>query len=513
MARSYDSYTYEYGDETINIKDGVVLFTRETRGEGEWTITPVPYPEGIEPDPNFVMAWGQMTTSGEDHQYIHIICPLSTGTGASAQYYHGYSTPMLYYRTLDGKTWEVEAVVVAEMLGEDWEPESYYADALSFAVQGNTIACSFVNWGSNGYVIRSHDNGENWESIKFFDSPVLGEATPADYADTIYIPTQGCLALDNNGKMHIAFSVLMTANDEQPGYLGYFMGLTTTFLSYWNEDMDPIDGDADYRVAVLEDMLYDYFDWDLSTPDCLYVISTVPQWPLIGYYTPNPNSDCFSIDIDVIKNWAVGSYGLAGCFSFPQMEVDKYNVLHLAYLGLLDSGDNNGCWLRHPYYTSYKDGDWTETEYLVNTIDLIDFEFAYLTSAGLGEDRWYLMAQVDVYPGVKEPYSNSSSDHGKTTNSFTFFPIMKIEKPVAINELGYTPLTMSVYPNPAAGQATVEFEGKGNVTMYNMLGQTVYHAENVENSTKISLNDLTTGVYFVTVRSGNATATQKLIVK
>jgi hypothetical protein len=46
-----------------------------------------------------------------------------------------------------------------------------------------------------------------------------------------------------------------------------------------------------------------------------------------------------------------------------------------------------------------------------------------------------------------------------------------------------------------------------------MLGQVVYHVENVENKKDISLSNMTIGVYFVTLRSGNATATQKLIVK
>ena len=71
---------------------------------------------------------------------------------------------------------------------------------------------------------------------------------------------------------------------------------------------------------------------------------------------------------------------------------------------------------------------------------------------------------------------------------------------------------MSLFPNPATKQATVKFEGKGNITITNMLGQTVYHVENVENKTQIPLNNMNTGVYFVTVRSGSSIATQKLIV-
>ena len=509
MARSYDSYNYEHNGETIPIKDGVVLFTRETRGEGEWTITPVPYPEGIQPTMTRFMAWGQMATSGEDNQYIHIICPMNEGD------YNGYKTPLLYYRTQDGKTWEEECVVVPEMVGQDWGSQSYYADALSFAVQGNTIACSFINWGSHGHVIRSHDNGKTWSSIKFFDSPVLGELTPADYADTCYIPTHGCLTLDKNGKMHIAFSVLLSANAEAAGYMSLWGFLGSSFLSYWNEDMPPIDGDVSYVYNKMGYIVDDYFDWDQSSPDenMYYVISTVPKWPIIGFCIPTLDDHIYTIDENIVYNWATSqSYGVSGCYIFPQMEVSEDNVLHLAYLGLLDGGVDGSYWRRHPYYTTRnEDGIWTKTEYLVNNIDVIDKEFAYLTSAGIGTDRWYLMAQVDPSPGVNVAYSGGSIDHDPTTNSYYFFPLGGME---SIENIDYTPLTMSVFPNPASGQATVKIDGrKGNVTVYNMLGQTVYHVENVENLTTIPLTNMATGVYFVTVRSGNATATQKLIVK
>jgi hypothetical protein len=139
-----------------------------------------------------------------------------------------------------------------------------------------------------------------------------------------------------------------------------------------------------------------------------------------------------------------------------------------------------------------------------------------LTSAGLGENQWYLMAQVDQYAGTHISAGTvATSDHDATNNYFDFIPMKNIKKPTitSIENIDYTPLTMTIYPNPALGQATVKFEGKGNITVYNMLGQTIYYAENIENQQTISLNNMATGVYFVNVRSGNATATQKLIVK
>jgi hypothetical protein len=83
----------------------------------------------------------------------------------------------------------------------------------------------------------------------------------------------------------------------------------------------------------------------------------------------------------------------------------------------------------------------------------------------------------------------------------------------AIKELYNTSLHMNLVPNPATGQATVKFEGKGNITVTNMLGQTVYHVENIENEMQIPLNNMNTGIYFVIVRSESSMATQKLIVK
>ena len=135
-------------------------------------------------------------------------------------------------------------------------------------------------------------------------------------------------------------------------------------------------------------------------------------------------------------------------------------------------------------------------------------EFAYLVLAGVDENKVYLMLQIDPRAGVY--IAPEGNDHTPTTNSYTHF-VYKF--PTSIPEVERTSITMSVFPNPASGQATVTFEGKGNITVCNMLGQTVYHVENVENVKQIPLDNLTTGVYFVTVRSGNATATQKLVVR
>ena len=499
LARSVDTYEYQ----GIQILNGLVLLTRPNKGQGEWMIRPIPYPAGYSPNNGNILAWARMTTSGTHHQYIHIMSPMRESDEKHL--------PGFYYRTQDGgTTWDFDGKLVTEMVQENWST-TVYNDGITFAVQGNTVACAFIYEGSHGYVLRSTDNGETWSCIKFFDTPI-----PNESAYEAYIPNQGCIALDNNGKIHIAFSSIRVVVNNNT-YYNHILGLTSSFLSYWNEDMSPINGAVDFRAAVIMPKLYDeYFDLEQSDESKLYVKSTtVPKLPIIGYYTPIPYG-YFTIE-GIDWQWTGSSYGYAGHFSFPQMAFDANNTLHLAYLGLALSeewGVHNGRCFRHPFYTTRtNDGEWTKTEYLVNHIDYIDREFAYLTLAGLGNNKMYLMAQVDPLTGTYWTYSGQSMPgHAPTHNRFTYFSITDIPTQ-SVEYYEKTPLNMSVFPNPAIGQATVKFEGKGNITITNMLGQTVYHVENIENEIQIPLNNMNTGVYFVIVRSENSMATQKLIVK
>ena len=519
LARSYDSYEHQ----GVQILDGLVLMTREKKGEGEWTLHAVPYPAGTPIENGYFMAWSRMTTSGEDHQYIHFMTHTRWGDNCDpAHYYEGYCEPIFYYRTSDGgETWDVAGKLVPDEISSmawDRDDDPSFVDRISITAQGDVVAATFIDLGCNAYLLKSQDNGNTWTATEFFHSPVRWYSSPAAYADTCFIPTFGTVAIDNNGMAHIAFGTRMCMNSADAGFMSLFSGYGTAYLSYWNEDMDPFDGD-DFTSMKMDEILYETFiDPNQSESGKIYVQSITPLEPVVGFFTPTLAANIFTApetpgDFDWIQN----SYGRAGTFSFPQIGIDKDNKLHLTYLGMLDGGSDDTRWLRHPYYTSRtEDGTWSETEYIVNNVDVIDREFAYLTSAGLYDNKMHLMAQVDPYAGTYLTYAGEGSDHNSVLNHFYYFylegginypasPIGAIDEIVSLN--------MSLLPNPASGQVRVKFEGKGNITVSNMLGQTVYHVENVENQKEISLSNMATGVYFVTVRSGNATATQKLIVK
>jgi hypothetical protein len=96
-------------------------------------------------------------------------------------------------------------------------------------------------------------------------------------------------------------------------------------------------------------------------------------------------------------------------------------------------------------------------------------------------------------------------------------------RPVSVNNIDKNMANVSkVYPNPSNGltniDITLEKNSNVSINIVNMMGQEVY-AENFGQKTigksKLTFNtsDLTSGIYFVTVKAGNSTSTSKMIVK
>ena len=70
---------------------------------------------------------------------------------------------------------------------------------------------------------------------------------------------------------------------------------------------------------------------------------------------------------------------------------------------------------------------------------------------------------------------------------------------------------VNLYPNPNKGQFTLSLpEEECDITICNSLGQVVYQSQG-HGMTKMSLGDLSEGLYFVTVKSEHGTSTLKLV--
>jgi hypothetical protein len=72
--------------------------------------------------------------------------------------------------------------------------------------------------------------------------------------------------------------------------------------------------------------------------------------------------------------------------------------------------------------------------------------------------------------------------------------------------------TLSYYPNPAISMLNIEnANGIETVSIINTLGQAVFTKAINSNSTQVDVSSLSKGIYFVTVTSGNASKTVKII--
>lgn len=81
-----------------------------------------------------------------------------------------------------------------------------------------------------------------------------------------------------------------------------------------------------------------------------------------------------------------------------------------------------------------------------------------------------------------------------------------------VNEVAES-TSVSIYPNPAKDFVTINAPSTiKSVKVYNTVGQLVIEKSVKEISTKVSVSDLNTGVYFVTIETEKGTYTQKINV-
>ena len=86
-------------------------------------------------------------------------------------------------------------------------------------------------------------------------------------------------------------------------------------------------------------------------------------------------------------------------------------------------------------------------------------------------------------------------------------PVQPVTAYNSVNEVEAA--TMSVFPNPATDMLYVNAENLKDVEIFDMTGRSVM----TSTMNVVDLSDMSAGVYFVTVRSENASKTTKLIVK
>ena len=518
-----------------NGSTALVIGVCPQKGTNNWTFTTLQGPAVSDgSSTSTCLLWPSLASSGN---IIHLIACTESDAG---YLYNGIQTCLVYYRgTFNASnntiSWEDPRIVGNVTAAE---VSSFSGDAYAIAAKNNTVAIVSAATSSDVFLWKSTDNGVNFTKSTVFQHPYPGfnEATTL-VVDTPYVSDGSCaVAIDDNGKAHVSFGITRMLNDAVgDGSWSYFPGVVG--MLYWNENQQPI---LNSTANTLE-------------PDNIAAAG----------YTVIKRSD---LNADGGAYWSAGdvslpSYGVA-VVSMPQIIAEGNNV-YLVYTELLDwpfLDVNNSAYYRGVFATKSTDGganfgnvswlsynkdcyyvdDWgwaQDTGYTISDMS----EYIYnegenvfpVVAPKVVNGKIVMTWQTDYKAGceIKESsvsmageqsniyfLSIDANDIGVYNNTDEVSQGLWID-PYAVNNRVIS--GMKMYPNPASESVNITFSSEESanavISVMNLMGQTVY-TENVDihegyNFVNLSVNQFTSGVYMVNVKTDRGTSTQKLIVK
>ena len=454
----------------------LIMNTRPVRGTGAWTQSTAPTgPTGVT-----ALLWPSVITSGSNHQYVHVLA-----IGQSN--YQGLSDALLYFRSLDGGvTWDKQGIVLPGMTSADGS--GYTGDDYTWAApHGDTIAFVVVGSWSDGYVMKSFDNGATWTKKVFFNNPYKMSTTATVVPVFWCSDGSGAIQLDNTGKAHVAFGRMRVNCDGTSRY--YYPG--TDGLVYWNESMPVIDTT---RLS------------NLDTLDAHH--------QLVGY-----------VATDLAGDSIVGfpKYGV-GLSSFPRIVIDPAQNIYFIWSGItVGNPDPTPLNYRHIWGRVLK--------HSVNAFrDMVDWnagflyifqEFVYPATAARVKNNSTipLIFQTSSQPGsniqdTTIPVHDVSVTYRELTGT-DFFPVG-----IDNNAVSDETRVSQVYPNPVTSKASFNISlartGRVSVKVTNLAGNQVMYSENGSmaagaHAVTLDCSSLAQGFYLITVNIDGQLFTQRMV--
>ncbi|MHC1776127.1 MAG: T9SS type A sorting domain-containing protein [Lentimicrobium sp.] len=461
---------------------GLVVTRRDTRGSGPWSEYILAGPAGA-----VDISWPRMVSSGEDHMNIHML---------SMTYveYQGLDLAMLYYRSTDGgQTWDKQHQILPGMASDEYT--GFSGDTYSWAdPRGDTIAFVVCDNWTDMFIMKSPDNGENWEKIMIWEHPFpMWNGT--EPTDTFYCPDGAAhLAFDRDGKLHVAFGVnraMMEEGATGPSWFPFVDG-----VGYWNEDMPAWTGG----------------DVHALDPDVLFESGNLVGW----MQDLNNNGEIDFVGTDISN---IGLYYVSPS-SMPQITVDENNQVYVVYSGLTEGYDNGSQQYRHIWARTSPDAGTTWGDFTDLTGDILHLldECVFPTIANSTNDQIHLIYQADNEPGLavrgdedapsENVYYQLSVDKGDIVGNGN--------KPSASFELSQN------YPNPFTGESVINLtlakSSMVGLEVNDLMGRVVYALPAAKlnaglNMLTISANNLKPGVYVYSVIINGERITRKMMVE
>ena len=472
-----------------DVATGTILNKREVHGTGTWEEGVLPGPPGIEGD----VTWPRIITSGDNNEVIHLIHDSDASLAITGQ-----ASSMFYSRSSDGgASWDPQNIVM------DGTGIDYYmdigADEYTFAARGNTVALLVADAWKDLFVLKSTDNGENWEKIVIWEHPYPFFDWNVTITDTLFaVDNSADVAIGPDGKIHVAFALTRVLHDAVGTTYTYFPYIDG--IGYWNEDMPPFSN----NLSALAGPQYGYAGSEM-----------VENYNYIGW-TQDVDGDG---EITLVENLPM-SYRELGFSTMPAITVDDGGRVFVAWASTTETYDNFDYNFKKIWARAFENGEWGPFVHVTADIVHIFDESIYTTIAEGSDEDVYVFYQADGTPGTA-----LDGDHDYQENRMIVAAIDKSDLLTGIGDgeqlISATSVSQN-YPNPFSETTTitVNLENAANLSMVvtNMLGQEVQNFErgSVQAGTyffEVNGTNLEKGVYFYTVKADNSSVTKKMVVR
>ena len=470
--------------------DTPLHMVRRDAGTGTWEDSDLPNYAILDDGSTVGNLWPRAAVGGQNGEIIHVIC-ISTPIANGGLEYQGQDGCLLYYRSMDsGDTWEM--TTFPELDSSNFVNMS--ADAYSIHADDGMVAFAVFNDLSDSFIMISDDAGDSWEYHILADFPVDmytiddglpdslgvdfdGDGIPAEYLNS---DGAGDVHIDVNGTVHCVFGAMYYADlDTVDGNYSYFPG--TNGLQYWREDFGP---DSSVNIA---------YAYDIDGNDALDL-----EDEIAAYYV-----------------------NLAG---IPSMGSDDEGNLFVSYSAIREDYSTGLQNYRHVYLVNSQDGGetWNTEDACDLTPDIAfdGYESVFASISPRLTDHIELIYQRDFEPGLhvrgdEDPVDINDIVHLRV-------PIadlgdcadVEFEDWVGVAE-AFEPGDVQLFPNPASVQVelVIDRPGSHQVRVLDLNGREHMAWNTTAMIERISLTDLSSGLYLVEVSQDNQNTIVRLAVQ
>lgn len=376
-----------------SLSGNLAISKRTSKGTGTWVTTDFSPPIGA-----YGLLWPRAVSGGTVYNSIHLIA-LTTPIANGGNIYQGQDGALLYSRSLNGgQTWDIQNTVITD-IGVNYY-NGFSADEYEFAEpKGNTIAMLVGSEWTDLILLKSNDNGSTWSKTIVWQHPYPqwnGQPT-----DTFYCPDGAhAIALDNSGKVHIAFGITKTNCDESGIYYWY---PEVGGIGYWNEDMPSFSNNLNalnpYGGAGSE-LIQDYnlIGWEQD-------VNNNGTWDVLGDF---------------------GTY-YVGSSSQPQLVLDEDDNIFLFFSSVTETFNNGIQDYRHIWARGFAESEQTWGSFADVTANYLYSECVFPSCAPLTNGNIHLIFQRDNEPGMavrgdSDPYDENSIEYLSINSSQLLSP-------------------------------------------------------------------------------------------